>query len=104
MLLLHFQNPELPPGIQYVRYRLEYTSDSVSYTRAQFLFTTLDPNVTEYNATITGLQRHQLYEVRVRVDIRYDICYVFLEGNYSEPVTFSTNSTCEQKPSFVNAL
>ena len=88
------QTPSNLNGTSGQRYRINYQSDTDSYTRARIVYPS--SNASTLNATISGLQKGTEYTIQVRLEVYYSICYSYLYGNYSEPIFASTNATSEE--------
>ena len=50
----------------------------------------------EVAKSFTGLTINTEYIIKIRAEILYTPCsYTYASGNYSEPMVFRTNATCE---------
>ena len=83
----------MPTNLIATRYRFRYTSDEFSFSRSRIFSVSINNQDTELTYTLTGLTRNTEYTIEMRFEGRYSECFSYLYGNYSAPVTFTTNNT-----------
>ena len=91
--------PELPEFATNVRYRIKYQSELRSYpSYSNFYYGSGYREGDRLNHTIYYLTRDTEYTIEIQAYVQYSVCYYnYVYGNYSEPVWFRTNATCELK-------
>ena len=77
--------------MQNLLYHITYQQDSESVPR----YATVNGNVNDGDViyTLRPLTRDTEYSIQVRIEIRFSPCSTYVHGNYSDPVSFHTNST-----------
>lgn len=75
-----------------IRYRIRYKAKGSSRVRYQFQFSPLNRG-TDLESTLLGLSPDTAYKIDIQLEIRYRECFVYAPGNYSDPISVSTNST-----------
>ena len=77
--------------MQTLLYYIAYQQDSESVTRYATVNGYNNGGNITYN--LGPLTRSTEYTIQIRIEIRYSQCSTYEYGNYSDPVTFRTNST-----------
>lgn len=90
---MHYQAPIAPDGVANFRYTIRYESEEGNTGSVTFSRRLVGE---EHTYTLVSLVRDTEYSVQIRIGVSSSVClYSYDYGNYSDPVTFRTNETCE---------